>query len=439
MKKRVVVVLAAALASCVALSGCSFNPGNFEVPSVSEITSEAGSVVPVSSETASDSGWEKPSASSSEKTTETGGKDAKSYEYDFDAHNPDEWQVAYKKKLEELCVSVPGGDEEDFLSEKMYFLADIDDAYGEYLPELCVRFGTCEADYNLVIYTYDTKKKEVIELVGQDRINAGHSEFFVGPNGDLYSYAGHMGYLWVTHYSNLSGKLEEEMVFEQDLNGDPDPEAQYKPMSEIIGDEVNACVYYLATDPAPLIWYLNIPVSTACGNPDEADEAITKCLYENAEVYVVNGEYYSDCKTGLMPFHDLKKEGVFDEYTKGDFVMCTYCYTDVNFDGQDEMLIKYGLDQKDTSGSYHFTYVLLSYQNGGVYAYVFPYLGIMEQSVEVCHYDVYHNWYLPEANQYVGFNFDQDRCVLFYADVNEEPEEPVEANVWKTFRVDFGY
>lgn len=425
-----------ALLATVSLCGCNFvlTPASLEESSETESQSVVASEI--ASEETSDGGWEKPVVSSSEELSEKPSENKTenlSYEFDFDAHNPNEWQCAYRDYLKGL--NSPDG---DVFSVDTYFLADIEDRYSQYDPELCIKVGTCEADYELLIYDYNPDSGKVEELVGEGQIGAGHSTFYVGPDGCLYSYAGHMGYLWATKYSGFAdGKVKSEVIFEEDLN--QEQKENYTLMSNIIGEEIMPVMTAPVTDDSLLLWYLNIPVSTKANDAEEADAAITAALYENADVYVVGDMYYSG-KSGLMPFHDLKKPGVLDSYSDIEYDLNVYCITDANFDGQDEMLIRLASKERNDAGKYNFSHILLSYQDGVVYAYVFPYLTYEDTFLTVCAFDVYHNWYCDEGDYYYGFVFDKDRRNLLYTDntVEFKPDVP-ERNIWKTFCVDFGY
>ena len=212
-------ILALVTASALVLGGCGiFNPTKLTPPEL-----PSGQAV----ETPSDEG------KGGEPIITTANLKPVEYEYDFDAHNPEDWQKAYKKFLEE---EVLGTVDEDFFNTEEYFLVDIDDTYNQNIPELCIKTGTCEADYQLVIFEYDSSKGEVKQLVGPDNIYAGHATFYQGPSGDLYSYAGHMGYLSVYKYTELaSGTPKPESVFTQNVNPE-DGEGEiedYKTMTEI--------------------------------------------------------------------------------------------------------------------------------------------------------------------------------------------------------------
>lgn len=450
MKKWKKMGIVPALLGAVCLCGCSL-PMKLTPPELPEDLNSEIVTSEVVSEVLPESGWEKPSDTSGKTSEEKSEKESEkekdsekdsqkenkkiAYQFDFDEHNPNEWQKAYRDFLKTLTPA--SGADPDVMEIESYFLADIEDRYSEYIPELCVKTGTCEADYQLLIYDYNPNTGEVEELVGKDQIFAGHCTFYVAPNGNLVSYGGHMGYLWVEEYSGFAnGKVNSKTIYEEDINGKPD--VDYKPISEILGDETEAPMSAPVTDDSVLLWYLNVPVPTASGDEDDADVAITAALYDNAEVYVVGSDRYYDGETGLMPFHNLKKAGVMDRYSDIEYELNVYCYTDVNFDGQDEMLIRLASKKQTNPGEYHFAYVLLSYQDGVVYAYAFPYLTYSQDFLCVCEYSVYHNWYGDEV--FYGFVFDKDRCNLMYSNCKPEDDpKNAEANAWKTFRVDFGY
>ena len=123
------------------------------------------------------------------------------YYFDIYNRNPSDWQIAYANFLSQfMSEHVNNSPDANALYQSSgYFLADIDDAYNTFVPELCIKHGTCEADYDLWVYTYDQTGGDVILLADSYDIPASHTSFAQGPNGDLYAYGGHMGYLWVYH------------------------------------------------------------------------------------------------------------------------------------------------------------------------------------------------------------------------------------------------
>lgn len=92
-----------------------------------------------------------------------------------------------------------------------YFLFDIT---GDGVPEVWIKSGSCEADYKLSVYTYDNGISVIQE--GEEG-DAGNSVFYKGANYIL-QVSGHMGYAsWVKITCN-SGKLNYNVVFEEDIN-----------------------------------------------------------------------------------------------------------------------------------------------------------------------------------------------------------------------------
>lgn len=92
-----------------------------------------------------------------------------------------------------------------------YFLYDIT---GDGIPEIWVESGTCEADHAISVYTY---KDKLTVLDAGEEGNASHSGFFRGEDYIL-QVSGHMGYQAWSKITYHNGKLESEVIFEEDLN-----------------------------------------------------------------------------------------------------------------------------------------------------------------------------------------------------------------------------
>lgn len=103
------------------------------------------------------------------------------------------------------------GENDDDMYICNYFLYDIT---GDGIPELWINSGTCEADYKLSVYTYDDGLIAIDEGTEGD---AGHSAFLIGDDYIL-QVRGHMGYQSWSKITYNSGKLESEVVFEDNLN-----------------------------------------------------------------------------------------------------------------------------------------------------------------------------------------------------------------------------
>lgn len=77
-------------------------------------------------------------------------------------------------------------------------------------PELFLKAGTCEADYQLKLYRYANGSADCFATLG-----AGHAVFCgLGDQKAFLIAVGHMGYEVVTKYSYANGELNEEIIFE---------------------------------------------------------------------------------------------------------------------------------------------------------------------------------------------------------------------------------
>ena len=353
--------------------------------------------------------------------------------YNFEAHNPNAWQAAYKTFLEGNTYGAEPGD------YGYYFLADIDDTLGSNIPELCIRTGAGEAAYVLNIYSYNPVGETVDLVVKEDTIGAGHSTFYVGPSGHLYRYCGHMGYLQVDRIELDSGNATFETIYEEDINNDP--EKGYTGMTAILGEETEPVMTAPFNNYAALFWYLNLPVSTAgIANDDAAKAAFASALKDETDVYACGDEFY-DGRKGLCKISDLLKAGGISAYdNKTTYEINMFCYTDANFDGQTELFLRFAGSNPDNPGSYSWAFALLSFQDGNVYAYVMPYLSI-DGGVIVCEYSVFHNWYFESYDYFTGVVFDKENFIYLTSDNNPKATRPyigTERN-WEPYDPSVGY
>lgn len=82
-----------------------------------------------------------------------------------------------------------------------YYLSDIDK---NGIPELLLRYGTCEADVKLLVFTY--KKGKAVKI---GETSCGHSAFYAYPNENgLIMREAHMSYEYVHKLSISNGKLK---------------------------------------------------------------------------------------------------------------------------------------------------------------------------------------------------------------------------------------
>lgn len=82
-----------------------------------------------------------------------------------------------------------------------YYLSDIDK---NGVPELLLRYGSCEADVRLLVFTY--KKGKAVKI---GEAYCSHSSFYAYPSGNgLIVHSGHMASEYVRKLSVSNGKLK---------------------------------------------------------------------------------------------------------------------------------------------------------------------------------------------------------------------------------------
>lgn len=136
---------------------------------------------------------------------------------------------AYENKLDE---------NNGLYDECDYFLENLNS--DEY-PELFIRVGSCEADYRLLIYTYNDGMKKIYDD------GAGHSYFCRG-NGYVLQVYARMGASSWEKLIFSNNRIETTTIFEEHINEDED----YKNPNEPIID------FYPATNKEPLAEKLKI-------------------------------------------------------------------------------------------------------------------------------------------------------------------------------------
>lgn len=111
-----------------------------------------------------------------------------------------------------------------------YFLTDIT---GDGIPELWVKYGTCEADYMLDVYTYGKSGIKRILHTG-----AGHTGYHGYPNGKyVIAHTAHMGYEEHIRITYSGKKLHEKIIYESpgevdDYKTPNEPFFEYTPFND---------------------------------------------------------------------------------------------------------------------------------------------------------------------------------------------------------------
>ena len=119
-----------------------------------------------------------------------------------DANKSSTWAQVYNDIITDAMRDFP-----QYQYSCSYSVFDIDK---DGTPELFLKVGTCEADYQLKLYRYSNGAADCFATLG-----AGHAVFCgLGEQKAFLIDSGHQGYEVVTKYSYDNGKLSEAILFE---------------------------------------------------------------------------------------------------------------------------------------------------------------------------------------------------------------------------------
>lgn len=342
------------------------------------------------------------------------------------------WQAAYKELLTDLILgnyeeNVPfygyQSDEAEYvqlIEEGMfgvdgYYLYDINK---DGIPELVVKFGTCEADYIGHCYTFDGEMAVFVEEVG-----LGHASLYTDPenNGVIYLW-GHMGYQYMQRWSMEENELLIEELFEEDINDDPD--AWYTEVSEIVPGAAPLTEMRNVELPVDTyeVWSGNltrsVPVTTI---PDVSrEELFLQTIYHNGMVTGISADGYGG-DTGACSFEEYLGPNMVSTYADSGMQVLGYAFADLNEDGQQECVLQLGDKDGGFSGDANelSQWVILNEQDGIVYAYALNY--------REAYMLLENGTFTPaEDTRYYtdGFRvlFDGEQCFAYYVNKDAEHE-----------------
>lgn len=116
---------------------------------------------------------------------------------------------AYTQKLNALAAQTM----RDGYGDCDYFLMDITK---DGIPELWVKYGTCEADYTLKVFTCQNGACKSLYEGG-----AGHAVFYKGGSYVIRMY-GQMGYQRLDKLTYSGGRIHERTILEKEIGPDED-------------------------------------------------------------------------------------------------------------------------------------------------------------------------------------------------------------------------
>lgn len=399
MSKRVISWLLCIVLCMTVVSGCGINQNDVAEPS-EEITEDA----------------DRPEKLpfSGDETDETDAQDDESAKQDTEAaseYDDEGWQTAYLDILDSVnswYESNPNTEEYDKIPDS-YFVYDIDK---DNIPEMLVKFGTCEADYSGKFYTYRDGK--AIELA---QWPLGHIGFSTYPMGNgIISAWGHMG-PYCTEVISLNGdSFSSEVIAEGNFN--EEPEEDYKEPSDLV--EGSVYLYGCRPDQNVGVTHYREIMQAMENAPEptpEADiidngigEAVPDIIENNGMVYAMDAEYYMHSGFGKpITMKDFLEKLAVIKGSKYEITASTYL--DVNCDKKRECVIKVedtGLGQGGTK------WCVMSLQDGTVYVYILnvPFTDLLENGT--------FGYVYPDGySSYERIVFDHENCAAYYVQPDE--------------------
>ena len=278
------------------------------------------------------------------------------------------WVTSYERVLtawNDQISEYP--DNADTVPELSYLVYDIDK---DSIPEMLVKFGTCEADYLGAIYAI--QDGEVFQ-VGEE-FGLAHSSFYSDPgeNG-IILMSGHMGFAYAERISLKDGYIEE-LLYEDDLNTrlQEDPNAEYIYPGDVIPGSVSLTLCR-GNVILPLTHYEEIsrclegvqPSAAKGQYPNQDTDFFESLISANGEVYAVTADGFTN-DPGRIGFQELLRQNVVANWMQGDLSILSATPGDLNGDGQLECFIA----ASDGGSEIR---IILSEQDGTVFAYLINY------------------------------------------------------------------
>ena len=343
--------------------------------------------------------------------------------------NDQRWQTAYKALMKDLVSGnfgedipffgyLPGDSEYDQLMEygygvDGYYLYDVDK---DDVPELMVKFGTCEADYDGRLYTFDGEKAV---YVGEFPL--GHSGLATCPsqNGVILNY-GHMGGAYMQKMTLKNGELEFEELLSETLGDDPD--ASYTLPGEVIpGADTLSEMKQEDTLPFDTYEIWSVNMSADLNATTIADETLEQryldTILHNGTVVGITADGYGG-DTGTCTMEEYLGPNMVNQYADAGMVVEAYTYIDMNEDGTEECVLRLRGADPEESDDLSGKWVVLSEQDGTMYAYCINYQMT---------YTLLENGAFRPNDAYSTNNFrilfDKDQCFLYYTVLDEKHAE----------------
>lgn len=410
MKKSLAFLCAGTMT--LALMGCSAGKQITELPEDTTV---------IMDNTADGSSEE---SGSSEEGQNTGAVGTTDLDGETEAGNDGLWQEAYKSLMKDLVSGnfgedipffgyLPGDPDYDQLIENGYgvdgyYLYDVDK---DDVPELMVKFGTCEADYDGRLYAFDG---ENATYVGEFPL--GHSGLATCPsqNGVILNY-GHMGSAYMQKMTLENGELGFEELMSETLGDDPD--ASYTLPGEVIPG-ADTLSEMKPEDTLPMDTYrtwiqnLDADVEPTTVKDENLEQVYLDTISSNGMVTGVTADGYGG-DVGTVSMEEYLGPNMVSEYSDAGMKIAAYAFVDMNQDGKEECVLK--LQDLAQDDDFSGQWVVLSEQDGTVYAYCINYMMA---------YTLLENGSFRPNDEYYTNNFrimfDKDQCFLYYTGLDEK-------------------
>ena len=319
------------------------------------------------------------------------------------------WQQAYVAFLEELCThEAPariahseGRDDANYaLLSQYYCLYDINK---DEVPEIFISFCNCLAGEWTEVFTVCNG---VAEYLGE--YSSGHSSLYSWPddNGVLFDWAIYDN-CRMDKISIVNGALVIQEIFTEAIA--ENREKGYTEPDKIVPGAVcldwnrttlNLPQYTPLTLP---IYNYNPATSPSAVNGNKNNMAIQDVLTGNTELYGISANGFGG-DTGWMYFEDYCQPGVASLYADQPLEIQKVGWLDFNNDGFEDCILLLG-EPEEYAGSSD-KYVILSEQDGIVYAYCINYSS---------DYEVYNDGtFAGDSDWTFKISFYKNQCYQYY-------------------------
>jgi len=135
-----------------------------------------------------------------------------------------DWESAFSYFLDEMVAFIPNDANP---GDYGYLFDDIDK---DGIPELITKAGTCEADYIGTVYYFQNGR-----VVKAGDFSLSHADLYRDPmNNGIILSRGNMGWACAIRYSLRNGYLTENQFFEESLDFDKNPDAEYTEVEDLV-------------------------------------------------------------------------------------------------------------------------------------------------------------------------------------------------------------